>query len=213
MSESQTLIHIPYYTKWSWALFALSCLLFLLSISIRLSPKKETKAELLISYIILSSCMFIGTIPFIIKTFTLKISDDNVKFYVPYLIILIISILNFTYSGILLNKLDKEEEEEIKNYSGVLIILSLLFFVLYVVSSTFECKKEKEYVYQPSEAFRKAVAEKLKRKTSQHIQNPIQNPNGNLHESLLSSSDTTQHHYNSTNQGTYQPPQVLAGNV
>ena len=140
MSESQTLIHIPYYTKWSWALFALSCLLFLLSISIRLSPKKETKAELLISYIILSSCMFIGTIPFIIKTFTLKISDDNVKFYVPYLLILILSILNFTYSGILLNKLDKEEEEEIKNYSGVLIGLSFVILVVLLITSIIETK-------------------------------------------------------------------------
>lgn len=137
---------IPYYTRWSWALFALSVIIFILSICIVIpTTEKETKAELLISYIILSSCMFIGTIPFIIKTFTLKISRDNVKFYVPYLIILILSILNFTYSGILLNKLDKEEEEEIKKNSVVLIILSSLFFVFYLVSSIFECKKEEEY--------------------------------------------------------------------
>lgn len=140
MSEPQTLIHIPYYTKWSWALFALSCLLFLLSISIRLSPKKERKAELLISYIILSSCMFIGTIPFIIKIFTLKISRDNVKFYVPYLIILILSILNFIYSGILLNKLDKEEEEEIKKNSDALIGLSSVILVFLLITSIIETK-------------------------------------------------------------------------
>lgn len=144
---------IPYYTHWTWALLVLSFIIFILSCIVIRTTEKETKAELLISYIILSSCMFIGTIPFIIKTFTLKISDDNIGFYVLYPMILILSILNLTYSGMMLYRLEKEEEEEeTKNYSGATLpVVCFLLLVLYAVSSTFEYKKNKEamnLVYQ-----------------------------------------------------------------
>ena len=168
-------IEIPYYTHWTWALLVLSFIILILSICIVIDKtEKETKAELLISHIILSSCMFIGTIPFIIKTFTLKISDDNVGFYVLYPIILILSILNLTYSGMMLYKLEKEEEEEeeTKNYSGATLpVVCFLILVFYAVSSTFEYKKNKKamkLVYQGGEAtynkvvsLGKAAADKL----------------------------------------------------
>ena len=172
MSDSQTAIEIPYYTHLTWALFALSFLLSVLSISIIGAPKNETKAELLISYIILSSCMFIGTIPFIIKT-VIQCLDKTANnkpegLLAIYTLILIFSTVNLVISGILLNKLEKEEEET-KNYSGALIFLSFLFLVLYVLATIFEYKKEKEYVYQPSEDIYNKAADKLEQRRVYNI--------------------------------------------
>ena len=163
--KQQIRIEIPYYTHWTWALLVLSFIIFILSCIVIRTTEKETKAELLISYIILSSCMFIGTIPFIIKTFTLKISDDNVGFYVLYSMILILSILNLTYSGMMLYRLEKEEEEEeTKNYSGATLpVVCFLLLVFYAVSSTFEYKKNKEamnLVYEGGNYIEKAAADK-----------------------------------------------------
>ena len=136
-------IKIPYHTGWIWVLFTISVILFLfLSISIAGVSKNETKAELVISYIILSSIMFIGTIPFFIRTVMDNISK-NVGLFVLYIFILIFSIINFAISGILLNKLDKEEEE-IKNYSGALIFLSFALFVCFLVAGIIETKNQKK---------------------------------------------------------------------
>jgi flagellar basal body-associated protein FliL len=103
---------------------------------------------------------------------------------------------------------EEEEEEEIKNYSGALIFLSLLFLVLYVFATIFEYKKEKEYgktIYNKGVSLGKAAADRLKRKPSQSsIQSLIQSPN--LYVNLLSSPDTSQYHLGSTLQGSYQPP-------
>jgi hypothetical protein len=138
MSEPKKAIEIPYYTGWTWVLFSLSFILFVLSICIASVSKKETKAELLISYIILFSCMFIGTIPFIIKTVMSGISN-NVRLFILYIFILICSVVNFTGSGILLNKLEKEEEEEdIKYYSRALIVLSSVFSIFYLGAGIIE---------------------------------------------------------------------------
>ena len=200
LQNQQISIEIPYYTHWTWALLVLSFIIFILSICIAIDKtERETKAELLISYIILSSCMFIGTIPFIIKTviqcLDKTVYDKPKGLLVTYIIILIISTVNLVISGILLNKLKEEEEEEeeekIKNYSGALIFLSFLFLVLYVFATIFEYKKEKEYVYQPSEAIYnkgkslgKAAANKLEQKRLYNIlkKNIIQNTqDGSIH--------------------------------
>ena len=149
MQNKQIAIEIPYYTHWTIVLNVLSITILSICIAI-LKTETDTKAELLISYIILSSCMFIGTIPFIIKTviqcLDKTLYDKPKGLLVTYIIILIISIVNLVISGILLNKLKEEEEEEeeeekIKNYSGALIFLSVLFLVLYIVSSI------REYVF------------------------------------------------------------------
>ena len=187
-------IEIPYYTHWTWALLVLSFIIFILSCIVIRTTEKETKAELLISYIILSSCMFIGTIPFIIKTFTLKISDDNVGFYVLYPMILILSILNLTYSGMMLYKLEKEEEEEeeeTKNYSGATLpVVCFLLLVFYAVSSTFEYKKNKEAmnlvyqggksIYNKGDSLGKAAADKYERyRLNNILRKEIKNKQGN----------------------------------
>ena len=172
----QTKIQIPYYTHWTIALIVLSFIIFILSICIIGVSEKETKAQLLISYIILSTCMFIGTILFFIKTviqcLDKTVNDKPTGLLATYIIILIFSTVNFIYSGILLNKLEEEEEEkeeETKNYSGALIFLSFLFLVLFVLATIFEYKKEKEYVYQPSEAIYNKAADKLEQRRVYNI--------------------------------------------
>ena len=199
--NQQTSTEIPYYTHWTIALNVLSLIIFILSCIVIRTTDKETKAELLISHIILSSCMFIGTILFFIKTviqcLDKTVNDKPKGLLATYIIILIFSTVNLVISGIMLDKLEKEEEEEeeeeeeIKNYSGALIFLSFLFLVLYVLATIFEYKKEKEYVYQPSEAIKNKVADRYERYRLHNMikKNIIQNtPDG----STLSRNDLNQ---------------------
>lgn len=139
---------VPFYRCWIWALFALSLIIFVLSICIISLKNKEEAApeevslknnteittEILISYIILSFCMFIGIIPLFINT--IMVNPTTLRILV-YSVILIFSMGSFICSAILLDKIEKEEEKAINICTPISLVISILVLFGYVFACSF----------------------------------------------------------------------------
>lgn len=122
--------YISYFKKWFWSLFVLSLVLLSLSLCVLLLKEESLRIEIVLSSIVLYSCMLLGTLPYFINNINNRSNLLSKISLIFYIFIIIFCILSIVFNGILIHKIKNKTEE--KYESIIIVILPSLLFLLYL---------------------------------------------------------------------------------
>ena len=122
--------YISYFKKWFWSLSFVSLVLLSLSLCVLLLKEESLRIEIVLSSIVLYSCMLLGTLPYFINNINNRSNLLSKISLIFYIFIIIFCILSIVLNGILIHQIKSKTEK--KYESTVIVILSSLLFLLYL---------------------------------------------------------------------------------